>query len=440
VTVQAIGNAAGAPAGSFWAQLQPASFRGIGFGVVDGQARFGRRNALHEYPFRDVPWVEDLGRQSRRVHVTGFLVGDDVIAQRERLIAACERPGDGTLVHPTLGKLTVALMEFSTSEKWDQGRVFQITFSFIEQGERQFPGQQVDSSSAIDVAATTAGDAAGSQWSKTVSAQMAQRATVAQPITQSATAWSTAATRSVNSATGLMNIATSLQGNYGRLLGQASGIKFGRNPRNPATLQDLIGNAAAARSSVAAAASSLIGTSVVRASDLDVFVNRSTSLAAAVRAASFTPADALRSLTDLTVLPPGSGAAGVGTVDLLRRLAVGELARASASYQPSTTDEAGAVRAQALQSIDAEITIAGDQGDDQIYAALRALRAEVIRDMNAKGAQLPTLVTITVPNSLPSLTLAQRLYRDATRNDELERRADPPHPAFMPTSFVALSS
>jgi prophage DNA circulation protein len=439
MSLQGIGNTAAAP-GSFWAQLQPASYRGIPFGVMGGESRFGRRNALHEYPFRDTPWVEDLGRQSRRIRVVGFLVGDDVIARRERLIAACERPGDGALVHPTLGKLNVALMEFSTREETERGRVFEISFSFIEQGERQFPGQAVDSTDAIGDAATGVSDAASSRWSTIVTAQIAQRANVAQPISQTSTAWSTSAVRTVNSATGLMNIATSLQGNYGRLLGQASGISFEGNVRGATTLQQLIGSAAAARSSVAIAAANLSGTSVIRAQDLDGFVSKASTLASSVRAASFTPADALRSLADLTVLQPGAGAAGQGTVDLLRRLAIGELGNASASYQPSTADEAAAVRAQVLLSIDAEITIAGDQGDDDVYTALRSLRAEVIRDMNAKGAQLPTLVTISVPNSLPSLALAQRLYRDASRNDELERRGNPRHPAFMPQTFTALSS
>jgi prophage DNA circulation protein len=57
--IEAISNSPGVPAATFRAQLQPASYRGIPFGVFGGQARFGRRNALHEYPFRDVPWVED---------------------------------------------------------------------------------------------------------------------------------------------------------------------------------------------------------------------------------------------------------------------------------------------------------------------------------------------------------------------------------------------
>ena len=36
--------------------------------------------------------------------------------------------------------------------------------------------------------------------------------------------------------------------------------------------------------------------------------------------------------------------------------------------------------------------------------------------------------------------LAQRLYGDATRADELIRRATPWHPAFMPTTITVLAA
>ena len=41
---------------------------------------------------------------------------------------------------------------------------------------------------------------------------------------------------------------------------------------------------------------------------------------------------------------------------------------------------------------------------------------------------------------MPSLALAQRLYRDPDRADDLVARAAPAHPAFMPVRFKALSA
>ena len=101
--------------GPYSQQLQPAKFRGLPFGVLASRGNYGRRNALHEYPNRETCWVEDMGRQARRITVQGFLVGDDVIARRDAFIKAAESNGDGELVHPTLGRVKVALMDFSLS-------------------------------------------------------------------------------------------------------------------------------------------------------------------------------------------------------------------------------------------------------------------------------------------------------------------------------------
>lgn len=37
-----------------WSEhLQQASFRGVPFGVISGESVFGRRQAIHEYAYRD---------------------------------------------------------------------------------------------------------------------------------------------------------------------------------------------------------------------------------------------------------------------------------------------------------------------------------------------------------------------------------------------------
>ncbi|MEN4843378.1 DNA circularization N-terminal domain-containing protein, partial [Pantoea agglomerans] len=73
--------------------LQDASLRGIAFKVDSDEATFGRRVQVHEYPNRDKPWAEDLGRATRRFSVQAYLIGDDFFEQRNRLIEAIEKPG-----------------------------------------------------------------------------------------------------------------------------------------------------------------------------------------------------------------------------------------------------------------------------------------------------------------------------------------------------------
>lgn len=98
-----------------WSErLHPASFRGVPFAVLAADGVFGRRQAIHEYPYRDTAWIEDLGRATRSLTIRGFLIqssglynAPDVMTQRDSLIAACEMPDAGTLVHSTLGQKPV---------------------------------------------------------------------------------------------------------------------------------------------------------------------------------------------------------------------------------------------------------------------------------------------------------------------------------------------
>ncbi|MDR5813314.1 DNA circularization N-terminal domain-containing protein [Caballeronia sp. LZ033] len=151
----------GGSAGTYFQQLNAASFRNVSFVSLGGMSNFGRRVDIHEYPYRDTPWAEDLGRATRHFAVSGYLVGDDVIAQRDLLIAACEQSGVGKLVHATYGELNVTLFQFRVIERWDKGRYFEIEFEFVESGERVFPSTITATTTGLIEAALGA-DAAAS--------------------------------------------------------------------------------------------------------------------------------------------------------------------------------------------------------------------------------------------------------------------------------------
>jgi hypothetical protein len=89
----------------------------------------------NEYPQRDIPFSEDLGRKARTLKISAFVAGDDVFERRDRLIKACEEPGPGTLVHPTLGTLTVNCTGVSLSESREAGGSARLELSFVEAGD-----------------------------------------------------------------------------------------------------------------------------------------------------------------------------------------------------------------------------------------------------------------------------------------------------------------
>jgi len=124
--------------------LLPASWKGAPFGVRATGWRTGRRAVTHEYPFRDLPYTEDLGRRARVLSFSGFVVGDDAGFQAAALLTVCETKGAGELVHPIYGRSQQQLIGVETEERWDAGRVVEFRFQFVEPGQVFYPTAQTD--------------------------------------------------------------------------------------------------------------------------------------------------------------------------------------------------------------------------------------------------------------------------------------------------------
>ncbi|HEV7286025.1 MAG TPA: DNA circularization N-terminal domain-containing protein, partial [Kaistia sp.] len=131
-------------------QLRPASFRGVPFHVDDDDLSAGRRVQIHEYPQRDKPYAEDLGRATRRITVVGYLIGPDYMAARDRLLAAVEEAGPGELVHPQFGALQVVVEEFRTTHSSREGGMARISITFVEAGELAFPTAAAHTPSLVE--------------------------------------------------------------------------------------------------------------------------------------------------------------------------------------------------------------------------------------------------------------------------------------------------
>jgi prophage DNA circulation protein len=121
-------------------RLVEASFRGVSFKTEDEGATVGRRVETHEYPNRDKPYTEDLGKVTFKPNITAYVIGDDCFEQRDRLIEALNKPGPGTLVHPTFGELNVCVDgEIRVSTTGSEGRMVRFDLQFVEAGELTYP-------------------------------------------------------------------------------------------------------------------------------------------------------------------------------------------------------------------------------------------------------------------------------------------------------------
>jgi len=460
---------------SWFDDLQPASFRGVPFGVLGGESRFGRRVAVHEYPNRDKPYIEDLGRSARKITLVGFLVqdstvygGGNVIAQREAMVSAVERAGPGILVHPTLGELRVAIPAdgFGVVERWDTGRYMEISFSFVEAGDRLFPAISASSQNIVDGLIDALGLASASDFVSTltrtvnlglgvVRGVISLGDAIVARVVATAAGFQVLAGHASRDATNLANLASLLTGNFGRYSQANVSSAFARNRRSDAAVPTSIGTLTAqgaqGRAAVATASAELGAAALaLDASTLGSLPRATASLTSSLAVVAKNPGDAVRLFGGLVgytrALDPVAGQTGTAmriaqdaTTAVLRRASIGEMARAAVAYVPSSHDDAQAVRAVVAGAIEAEILIAGDAGDDASFLALRELRQAVVDALTAAAENLSALRTFQLNATMPALALGQRLYQDAARADELVAEANPIHPAFMPTRFRALT-
>lgn len=441
------------------ADLRKASWRGVPFGMDQSAGRYGRRLARHDYPYRDVVWLEDQGKLPREFRIVGFLISDslvygggDVAGQIKRLERAAETKGPGTLVHPTRGRITVTLEDLVIIERTEDGvgSYAEVQFSFIQSGEQLFPAVLSSLSSLVRSAAGLA-DAAGiGDFVSKVAGPLAGGLDAAESIATTAGEWIGKVTSLARDATGL----------YGTL-SQLGGADFGRyfNGRNVGFLvgltsvyagadsvAELIGLGSSRRSAVLSAAAAVDGAVSglgVDATPADVGA-AAQAVVAALAEATANPGDGVRILAELATFAPAtaraSTPAGVATSDLFQRATAAALARVAATYAPSSANDAHAVRGIVLAAVDAAIERAGATAADEVFTTFRGVRKAVVDDLGARGGALTRLVDVRLARPLPALVVAQQRYRDAAREAELVTQADPPHPLFMPTAFQALAS
>ena len=114
--------------------LRRASFRGVQFHVDDRDFESGRRIALHEFPKRDTPFPEDMGKATRRFSVDAYLIGDDYMGRRDQLIRVCERAGGGSYVDHWGVSQRVVCENIRLIESSHSGRMCRFQLDFIEDG------------------------------------------------------------------------------------------------------------------------------------------------------------------------------------------------------------------------------------------------------------------------------------------------------------------
>lgn len=394
-------------------RLLQASFSGVPFVVTDSEDTGGMRAAVHEYPLRDRPFVEELGRKARRVTVRGFLIGDDCQEQRKRLIAKLEgaspgfphRPGR-TLVHPTLGAMKVLCLGYRTTLSTEDGRTVGFSAEFTEVGEELEPTAQVAPAGAADAASQALSDGAGASFAEnvqTVGVIEQAREAVAGVVREAI-----ARIRALDVFSGPLRDVQRLERSLSSLAGELS-------------------------------------TLITAPADLAAGILGSISN---VRAAAASPLGALEAYRALRDFPPGDfGGGSQGaiasensrlTAELVSLGAIGGAATAAARADFETLEAAEETRDDLFDELD---RLQGEVSDT-VLPLLDELRSVIARTVPAPGSDLPSLRTLTLPDTTPALVLAHTLYQDVARDQEIADRNHVRNPARVPglTPILVLSS
>lgn len=383
-------------------QLRDASFRGVAFHVQSHDASFGRRTVTHEYPLKDKPYIEDLGRRARSLNVEAIIIGADYMTGRDALIAACEKAGAGTLVHPYFGEMQVTITDaIRISESFDKGGMCTISFSFVEAGEFTYPAQTADTQTKVAKQA----DVVSAAGSANFASQFNVDNTPAF-VRNSASSSLTDALTQISSAGRFPFSDAIAQSDFNALLGGSlSGIQGLLNA--PTTLAQTVFNAVSGLRQLApnardafAALASLFG-----------FGNNHT---------------AVIGTTPVRVSQANNEAA---LVELVQTAAVINAAVAITEVEFSNATEAQIIRDQVLAALES-ITLL--TRSDALYSAAHDLRAIVVRDVQLRSADLAKQIDYSLRTTLPACVLSYQLYADTNREAEILALNRIVHPGFVP--------
>jgi prophage DNA circulation protein len=438
---------------SFLSLLQMAYFRGIPFKVQAAQTIKGRKVAVHDYPFRDGGWAEDLGRAQRIYSFTGYIIGDLAPAMQLLLDNAAEAKGPGLLIHPTIGAVRVTCLSCATSVRKDAMRVIEVQWRFLEQGETIFPTALIATAVQVLTYAATAISAIGESLGRTAGPAAATGASAQGESVAVANSYAAKASGAAADPAALVSMAAGLPVTMpGEYFGRYGAGNTKAALPDGTTVASLQGQLAAQRGAVvASAAITASAAGGLSPSTAGALAAALAAMTEAARATMTDPADQVRVMLRLAVFGYADNSGGIGLGGIMatvrnavsaaaRRVALVSLAMASAAYQPASYEDAHRLRDMVADAIEVEMLAAADNGEDAAYGALKSLRVAVIQDLTTRGATLPTVITVRTASPLPSLVLAYRLYGDASRAEQLANAARAPHPAFLPTSIQALAA
>lgn len=412
--------------------LRNASFRGAGFFVDSDVGKYGRRIVTHEYPMRDDPFHEDMGRSTRTFNVQGYLYGPTAVILKDAIVAAAEARGSGILVLPAEAPFPARCILLSVTRSKDRLGWFDLSFEFRREGvssiapvavavfERLLSSTLHDATAAIadsydaafvgaDTLPFVAENASGRIQAFADQAAFAAGAQGLDPI---------AAADVTQAAVSLTASADLLVSPVPRFTpGFVPGSTFQSGPQGGVSASEVVRRVGAI---------------------FDRLVNNmppAVAVSALRPFTTFSVAEApAKSTSNSDIADETNARLFNGTV---RQLGLIAWAQALSAYDFTTRTAAIQARADVAEAFNREIETLGTN----IVAILtvQAARDLIVKAIIEQITTLAPIIIVEAGATMPSLYWANRLYGDPLRAQELIDRNAVSNPSFMPTKFEALS-
>lgn len=394
-------------------EYQQGSFRGVPFRTETASARRGRRVARHEFPGRDEPVVEDLGRRAREFQIDCHVIGADYRTQRDALLDALEAPGPGLLVHPWHGRMMVVVLDAEDSESTEEGGLCRFRITFGEAG--------LAAPAPVEVAAGADGEQAADEAIEGAPEELAKSFS----IEEAAAFVEQAAADLVEGMAFAAQVSAAMRGGVGaKLRAFEAGLRF--LPANVSSLLRApldLGHA-------------LVG--LVQAVAVLPSQGRRTRLAPLEMMLDWEPSQP--AMPERTPQRRREADNRRALLHLFRTVSAAELVRAASTIDYASYEDARATRDAVSERLDALALAAADRGNDNAAQVFDRLRLALHRDIAARGQTLARVHQLEIAQTEPALVLVHRLYGNRpARGQAIEARAAEivarnrvKHPGFIP--------
>jgi len=451
-------------------KLKEAKFRDVSFFVDGSTTSVGRRNIIHEYPFQDQAYVEDIGGKANQFTINAHVIQQpplfNYFKARDKLIKALNTRGSGNLIHPYLGEKQVAVVGNPTfTETFTQGGMATFSITFVETRDNLYPIESPDLVSALDLSVLDMIESVVDSFAEIYSSAKANidkitsglnmiKSTIqrVKNLPSGAVSTALAIIDTVTSTLGDVldspcDLAESLTGAFDLFvtLGQSS-------------VQDVLGGCSG-RIIEEAFSNTVDGTVNVATTTIDsiagaALVETVLEMNKFGEAPDSTNASALGgTLEPVTINNPNSAQIAANQailIDLNRVSGLAQAGKLAVRINYNNREEADAILDQVTTEIDNLLDYLAEEtanaefltynvsfSNDDIYSNVNSFKAQFIDSMRRLGATLANIEDYLVPADTQSvLELAYDKYNDLTRSDEIITRnaALITHPGFLPNA------